>query len=95
MAGYDVKEQLSRWVRAAILVTALHDVATFVTRCTGGLLLLNGCVGRVFGDNDLRRAASDTASFEQDLYRALRSPVTDRRQELTLACLRQVDVRTA
>ena len=63
VAAYDLKEELGRYARSAVLITPLHDVATFATRRTAGLLLREGSVGRSFRGEDLERAAIDVRGF--------------------------------
>ena len=72
VAAYDVKRCLSDLARSTVLITALHDVATFATRCSGGVLMNEGRIGRTFDTADIARARLDLPAFEREVYEALR-----------------------
>lgn len=72
VAAYDVKAALSTFATTGLLITALHDVATFATRCTAGLMLRDGQVASRFEVADLAQAQADLLAFEADIYRSLK-----------------------
>ena len=72
VAAYDVKQRLNDYARSRPLITALHDITTFATRCTAGLLLRDGTIARSFTADDLKQGATDIGGFERDLYAALK-----------------------
>lgn len=73
VAAFEAKERLEDYARSRPLVTALHDISTFATRCTAGLLLRNGRLARSFVADDLRSGATNIAGFERDLYATLKA----------------------
>ena len=72
VAAFDAKDCLASLARNTLIVTALHDVATFALRCSSGLLLQDGAVGRRFEPADLRTSHSDLQGFERGIYDELR-----------------------
>ncbi len=73
VVAYDVKAELAVLARDRVVVTALHDVATFALRCDGGVLLQDGRVSARFAPADLLAARADLAAFERGVYDALRA----------------------
>lgn len=71
VAAYDLKTWLTEFARAAVLITALHDVATFSTRCCGGVLMHAGEIARTFDMADIERARCSLPVFEREVYEAL------------------------
>ncbi len=72
VAVYDVKRCFVEIARNTTLITALHDVATFATRCTGGVLMHDGEIARTFDAAEIARAGHDLPAFERGVYDALR-----------------------
>jgi ABC-2 type transport system ATP-binding protein len=58
--------------RSHLIVTALHDVATFVHNCDQGFLLADGRVGLELGAGAIARGREDFRGFEQALIAQLR-----------------------
>src|SRR6185312_2874569 len=75
VAAYDLKAALRAWADAGgALVTALHDIATFATRCDAGLLLHEGRVAKVFEPAEIAAGRADILAFERLVYESFRSP---------------------
>lgn len=73
VTAYDVKACLAEFGRDVVVITALHDITTFATRCQAGWLLQDGRLVRRFAPADLERARSDPTTLEREVYDALRS----------------------
>ena len=74
VVAFDLKAALADLVAGGLLlVTALHDVATFATRCASGLWLHEGRVARSFTREELAEAARDLVGFERALYAQFRA----------------------
>ena len=71
VADYDLKTWLTEYAGAAVVITALHDVATFSTRCCGGILMHDGETTRTFNIAEIERARSSLPAFEREVYEAL------------------------
>jgi ABC-type multidrug transport system ATPase subunit len=70
VAAFDLKTVLAEMVAGGLtLVTALHDISTFATRCDAGLWLHEGAVVQAFASTDLAAARADVAGFEARIYR--------------------------
>ena len=76
VAAFDAKDCLAEVAQHTLIVTALHDVATFALRCSSGLLLQDGAVARRFEPADLKNSRSDLHAFERAIYDDLRSSRT-------------------
>ncbi len=76
VAAFDLKTALSELVAGGLaIVTALHDVGTFATRCSAGLWLHEGRVARTFAQDDLEAGARDLIGFERAVYTLFRAEV--------------------
>ena len=73
VGAFDAKDCLAELARRTLIVTALHDVATFALRCSSGLLLQDGAIARRFKAADLQNSRSDMHGFERGIYDDLRS----------------------
>lgn len=74
VAAYDLKAALREWVgQGGVLVTALHDIAAFATRCDLGLLLHDGVVVKTFAADEIAKGRGDILAFEQSVYEAFRA----------------------
>ena len=77
LAAYDLKDAIAETVHGgASVVAALHDVATFVTRCDGGVLLDGGRAAQAYDAADLSRLKGDVGGFEREVYARLRAAST-------------------
>ena len=77
VAAFDLKAALRAWTdRGGALVTALHGIADFATRCDAGLLLHDGVVVKSFDAADIARGRGDILAFEQLVYEAFKTPPT-------------------
>ncbi|ESQ78103.1 ATP-binding cassette domain-containing protein [Asticcacaulis sp. YBE204] len=75
LAIYALKSYLTQQAReGALILTALHDVSSFVTRCDAGLLLAAGEVRRLFTADDFARSRGDVSGFEREIYERFRAP---------------------
>ena len=72
IGSFDAKHCLAELARNALIITALHDVATFATRCSSGLLLHDGAVARDFTSDQLQQSRSDLQGLERSIYDSLR-----------------------
>ncbi len=78
VAAYDLREALQARVAAGLaLITALHEVSTFLTRCDDGLLLQGGRIIRRFGAPELRAGAADLLGFERSLRDLFARPAAE------------------
>jgi ABC-2 type transport system ATP-binding protein len=70
----DLKDALSQLVNSTgtLLITALHDLATLTTRCDQAGLLSQGRLVRLFNQDDLHQAQSDSIDFEREIASILR-----------------------
>ena len=69
VAAYDLKREIRTWVEAdRCVVTALHDVGTFVTRCDTGVLIHQGHVVRAFDRDQLQRGRLDPERLEDEIH---------------------------
>lgn len=69
VATYDVKREIRTWAdQGRCVVTALHDVSTFVTRCDAGLLIHKGQGVRAFSHDELGRRRQDPERLEDEIY---------------------------
>lgn len=77
VAGYDLKVALRAWTDdGGALVTALHDIAAFATRCDEGLLLHDGRVVKAFTPDDMAVGRGDVIAFEHAVYEAFKTPAS-------------------
>lgn len=67
VAAYDLKAAIRAYADHHIVITALHDVPTFASRCDCGILLHDGQVLRTFDQNDLK--GRDFGTLEDEIYR--------------------------
>lgn len=67
VAAYDLKIALHAYAEGRTVITALHDVATFVGHCASGILLHDGQVHRAFATEAM--AGRDIAALESEIYR--------------------------
>jgi ABC-2 type transport system ATP-binding protein len=75
VAGVDFKAALRAWTDAGgALITALHDIAAFATRCDEGVLLHEGRIVNVFKRAEIAAGRGDILAFEQVVYEAFTSP---------------------
>lgn len=74
VAAHDLKKALAAWVKAGrILITALHDIAAFATRCDAGLLIHEGRVIRAFGEAAMSTGRGDVMGFEDAVYETFKA----------------------
>ena len=74
VAAHDLKLMLAEWVAAGgALVTALHDIATFATRCDLGLLIHDGKVARAFDAGEMAAGRGDVLGFEEVVYQTFKA----------------------
>jgi ABC-type multidrug transport system ATPase subunit len=74
IAAYDLKAALRDWTgRGGALVTALHDTATFATRCDAGVLLHDGRIAKAFTPAEIAAGRGDIMGFEQRVYDAFKT----------------------
>lgn len=73
VAAFDLKLALRAWTDAGgVLVTALHGIADFATRCDHGVLLHDGQIVRAFGPDEIAKGRGDILAFEQLVYEAFK-----------------------
>ncbi len=71
VAAFDLKSALRDWAdTGGALITALHDIATFATRCDAGLLLHEGRVAKLFEAGEIAAGRADILAFERLVYEA-------------------------
>ena len=69
VAAYDLKREIRSWVESdRCVVTALHDVGTFVTRCDAGILIHKGEVVRTFDRDQLKQGRLDPQGLEDEIH---------------------------
>jgi ABC-type multidrug transport system ATPase subunit len=69
VAAYDLKREIRAWAdHGRCVVTALHDVGTFVTRCDAGLLIHQGRGIRAFDRHQLKQGHLDPARLEDEIH---------------------------
>jgi len=74
LAIYALKAYLTQSAReGTLIVTALHDVSSFMTRCDAGVLLAEGETRRHFAASDFAKGRADLAGFEREVYESFRS----------------------
>ena len=74
VAAFDLKAALRAWTEAGgALVTALHDIAAFATRCDTGVLLHDGAVVKAFEAEEIAAGRADILAFEQLVYDAFKA----------------------
>lgn len=74
VAAYDVRRALRAMADEGLtLVTALHDLTTFITACDRGVLLGDGRVALAVDHAAMRRAVHNPADFERRTIDLLRS----------------------
>ena len=73
VAAYDLKREIRAWAdKGRCVITALHDVATFVTRCDAGLLIHQGEGVRAFDRTQLAQGRMHPERLEDEVYALLR-----------------------
>lgn len=73
VSSFDVKHAIRALAGAShLIVTALHDIATFTHHCDSGLLLAAGRVGLRLSSEAIARGRADLPAFEQSLIEQLR-----------------------
>jgi ABC-type multidrug transport system ATPase subunit len=72
VGAFDAKDCLTEIARTTLVITALHDVATFALRCGSGLMLQDGAIVRRFGASDLETGRDDLQGFERSIYQDLK-----------------------
>jgi len=74
VAAYDLKLALRAWTDAGgALVSAVHDIAAFATRCDRGLLLHDGVAVKTFEIDEIAAGRADILAFEQTVYEAFKA----------------------
>jgi ABC-type multidrug transport system ATPase subunit len=74
VAVYELKRELRLYADSGrTVVTALHDVETFATRCDGGLLLHEGRVLDRINAADMAQARANPAALEARIYERIKS----------------------
>lgn len=69
VAAYDLKRQLRASADAGCcVITALHDVETFVTRCDCGILIHQGQILRTFDAAHMREGRLAPLALEEEVY---------------------------
>jgi ABC-type multidrug transport system ATPase subunit len=77
VGAMDLKQALRAYSDAGgILVTALHDIAAFATRCDEGVLLHEGRIVKVFERDEIASGRGDILHFEQVVYDAFKAPAS-------------------
>ena len=74
VSSFDVKAAIRDLARERLIVTALHDIATFAHHCDSGLLLAEGRIGLVLTPEAIERGRADLRGFERVLIDRLRPP---------------------
>lgn len=70
VAAYDLKREIRAYAEdGRCVITALHDVETFVTRCDSGILIHNGEVLRAFNAERMADGRRDPFALEEEVYR--------------------------
>lgn len=72
VTAYELKACLKALAQDRLIVTTLHDVATFTAYCDAGVLLNAGQVARNYDVNELRSRRNDAVAFEAEVYQLLR-----------------------
>ncbi len=82
VVGFDLRQALRVKVErdGLTLITALHDMMTFIAACDAGVLLGNGRVSLLLGGKDLAEGRADPVRFERHLIDVLRSHGLDGRR---------------
>lgn len=74
VAVFDLKAALRAWAdHGGALLTALHDIAAFVTRCDEGVLLHDGRVVKHFDTQELAAGRGDVLGFERAVYETFKA----------------------
>ncbi|ESQ86043.1 hypothetical protein AEAC466_02325 [Asticcacaulis sp. AC466] len=69
VAAYDLKRELRAYADASrCVLTALHDVETFVTRCDQGILIHQGKILRVFDQGQMSDGRRNVGEMEAQIY---------------------------
>ncbi len=69
VAAYDLKREIRTYADGGrCIITALHDVETFVTRCDSGILIHDGEVLRVFDAERMANGRRDPLTLEEEVY---------------------------
>jgi len=70
VAAYDLKREIRAYADdRRCVITALHDVETFVTRCDSGILIHDGEVLRTFNAERMADGRRDPLALEEEVYR--------------------------
>ncbi|MDV6331875.1 ABC transporter ATP-binding protein [Asticcacaulis sp. 201] len=69
VAAYDLKRELRAYIDGArCIVTTLHDVETFVTRCDQGILIHQGKILRLFDQQQMCTGRTRVGEMEAEIY---------------------------
>ena len=69
VAAYDLKRELRAYADAGrCVITTLHDVESFVSRCDRGMLIHDGKSTQMFDDAQMRSGRSRIAEMEAEIY---------------------------
>lgn len=72
VASYELKAVFKEWVSSGrMLLTALHDIGTFSTHCSNGMVLSGGRVVRMY---NFTGQPTPPVELEREIYEALRQP---------------------
>ena len=73
VSSFDAKAAIRDLARGGrLIVTALHDVATFTQYCDSGLLLADGRIALALSPDEIARGRADLSAFERALIDRLR-----------------------
>jgi ABC-2 type transport system ATP-binding protein len=69
VAAYDLKREIRAWAdQGNCVITALHDVGTFVTRCDAGVLIHSGEIVRAFDRSHMSDGRRNMQALEDEVY---------------------------
>jgi ABC-type multidrug transport system ATPase subunit len=73
VASFDARRAIADLARSShLVITALHDIATFIHECDGGFLLSGGRVALALDGAAIASGRADFSAFEQRLVAELR-----------------------
>jgi ABC-2 type transport system ATP-binding protein len=74
VSSFDVRRAIADLARSShLVVTALHDIATFIHHCDSGYLLADGRVRLALDAEEIARGRGDFPAFERELIAQLRA----------------------
>lgn len=74
IAVYDLKREIRRYADSGkVVITALHEVETFIRHCDAGLLLHDGRIVQRFDAARMAEGRADPARLEADIYERLKA----------------------